>query len=105
MDRHAAPGGARSGRVCYGDGPAHISLEVAMREQVELGRQTDLGRGPATRGSLGLRLVEPWTPDIAPGLSRGAAPEDRPARIKDAQRRLALVDADDAELARPPAMV
>jgi len=96
-----APG--RGGSVMGTDPP--ISLEVAMREQVELGRQTDLGRGPATRGSLGLRLVEPWTPDIAPGLSRGAAPEDRPARIHDARRQLALVGVDEAQPERPRAMV
>ena len=76
-----------------------------MREQVELGRRPDLGRGPGIPASRGLRLVEPWTPDIAPGPSRGAAPEDRPARINDTRRQLALVGVDDAQIARPPAMV
>ena len=76
-----------------------------MREQVQLGRQTDLGRAPATRGSRGLRLVEPWTPDVPPGSRKGAAREDRPAHIKNAQRHLALVRVDAGKLARPRAMV
>ena len=76
-----------------------------MREQVELGRQADLVRGPWTGGSRGLRLVELWTPDVAPGWKGEGAPQDRPAQRKTTLPHLELLSVDEAQPERLSATV
>jgi len=76
-----------------------------MREQVELGREAGRERERWTRASRGLRLVEPWSPDLEPGGRRGRAREDRSAQVKGARRHLTLVSVDEAQLERPSAVV
>jgi len=76
-----------------------------MREQVEPGRVADPGRGPLTRGSRGLRLVEHSTPD-APSRWRGqGAQQDRPAQTNSGGPHLVLVGGDEAQPERLAANV
>jgi hypothetical protein len=76
-----------------------------MREMVERSLQTDLRDRPGTRRSRGLRVLEPWRPEGAPGGRRGRARNDRLAQMQSAQHHLALVSFDEAQLVRSPATV
>ena len=106
MDRHAAPRGARSGRVCYGDGPAHSAGRVVgMREQIEFGSESGPGQGPIGIGQPGLRLLPPWVPDETAPVAQDRGWPDGATRWARDPRRLALAGAIERELARPSAIV
>ena len=76
-----------------------------MREQVGLGREADLVRGPRTRGSRGLRLVELWTPHVAPEWKGEGASQDRPPKRRTTRPHLELLSVDRAQPERLSATV
>jgi hypothetical protein len=59
MDRHAAPRGARSGRVCYGDGPAHnAEREIVMQQILRAWRSAERQLDATFEGSLERRQIQ-----------------------------------------------